>query len=215
LGVQGPSAHCLACHPDQGAVQNSAHDMLTKVDGYHSVLGRSAQQSGLCGACHAAHGAPQQPYLWVAPIATHYPRPRQDHQPGEEHVIARMCAECHATGGVARSAPPHGLHPAVMHWPAGDPAVSPQHAEAVLFNDQGLRTDEGVVACATCHDAHNSWGGQKKKQGQTGLANFLRAEVTEGVCAACHGSDALFRYLYFHTEAGHTLETKRFPFEIR
>jgi len=214
LGMQGPAAHCLACHPDQGAVQNTAHDMLTKGDGYRSVLGRSAQQSGVCGACHAAHGAPQQPYLWVAPIAVRYPRPRQDGQAGEEHVIARMCAGCHAAGGVAGSAPPYGLHPAVTHWPAGGAAESLPGAEAVLFDDQGFRTHDGIVACATCHNAHGC-GGHEKNSGQTGLASFLRTGVPEAVCAACHGPEALFRYLYFHAEAGHIVKTKRFSHEIR
>jgi len=221
MGSQGASAHCLACHPDQSLVEGTAHDMSAEKPGYKNMLGRTPGQSGLCGTCHAAHGAPEKKYMWAAPLAERFPADGKEQQAGAENIVVRMCAGCHQAGGIAQKhAPAIGLHPAAFYCAAAGQGKNLCDEGISLFDGQGKRTDEGAVVCATCHNAHR-WGGRKTADGKgpgregTALTSFLRDGVAEQFCTACHGTKALFNYLYFHTETGRKARTKPFPFQKR
>jgi hypothetical protein len=73
-----------------------------------------------------------------------------------------------------------------------------------VFADNGKRDKLGFITCPTCHNVHQ-WRSAKAEPGpgvnEEGdvFSSFLRARSTQDVlCADCHGTDAIFRYKYFH-----------------
>ena len=79
-----------------------------------------------------------------------------------------------------------------------------------LFDDEGARSDQGYLTCASCHDVHR-WETDVSSSG-TGLPaegdvtnSFLRVRTTaldRTLCAECHGDSLVEHYRNYHFPEG-------------
>lgn len=167
---------CRDCHDDAFRVKGSKHDLSRLAD---SGSKRSAS-SGTCAACHVVHDA-QADRRWNRDLAV-----------GDEHVLDALCTSCHAEGAVAEKK----LAGASSH-PVGMAVDGDLRADLPLFDAAGGRAGDGVVTCATCHDAHAWTPGRGpatgSQEGDGDATNsFLRvaAAPSSELCVACHASQA-------------------------
>lgn len=181
----GATGVCLDCHTEMATVQKSLHSR----DHIHKP-GTETE----CGACHAIHG-PTRDWTggtWIAPS------PKAD-----ALVETRACTGCHSAAG-GQPEVYFRRHPALRlidFQKAGDAGYMP------LIDLSGKAGPEGVIGCITCHIAHGRLeeGGFKYPVLADGNVPLTRASrpmirpfLTPNLCTACHGSDALQRFLYFH-----------------
>jgi len=167
---------CLACHQNKMSIADSGHDRGSR-------RSKDFERRGSCGSCHAPHGS-DQPLMWL--------RSR-----GEgDSVLDTYCRSCHDDG------PYPSDHPAnVVAWSQDvrQALRGNVSAEMPVHDEGGLSARAGKISCPTCHNPH-----QERAEGRPsdlpGL--YLRmSEFVEPLCADCHGTDALFLYKFFHSEA--------------
>ncbi len=218
LGGQGAEAHCLSCHPDQSLVQATPHDMRMSAPGYKNALSQSPGQSGLCGACHSAHGAPVQAYMWASQRSASVPLAWLKSSGTEKSLMVSLCTGCHnKNASAAKHVPSYGLHPGAFYARAAEHKKDIQPLHVPLFTDKGKMSGGGAIVCATCHNAHQ-WDGLTRAKGPGRLeegtvkTSFLRPDLPQLFCSVCHGDDALFRYLYFHNRPARKKNAEPFPF---
>ena len=218
LGSQGSAAHCAGCHANEALVQATVHDMSIGAPGYRNALGKTPAQTNSCSSCHAAHGAPQKQYLWAGPKSKSVPAQWLKSGGTEKNMIVSLCTGCHQKGGVAeKHVPRFGLHPGAFSGKAAEHSADIEKIHVSLFTDAGKCIAGGAIVCATCHNAHQ-WDGQKKAKGPgakeegTIATSFLRPDLPQRLCAICHGSEALFKYLYFHNRPARDKKPEPFPF---
>lgn len=217
LADRGAGAVCASCHPAQGHVSNTPHDMRIAASGYRNSKGRTPARSGVCGACHVAHGAAIEPYMWGAPAGMGVPAAwTQDGQAGRNTMVS-LCTGCHSPGGCGRKHQPrYGLHPGDFFAQATKNAGKIKNLHINLYTATGKATTTGGIVCQTCHNAHQ-WDPLRPAEG-TGLkegtvaTSFLRPDLPQRFCAICHGAEALFRYLYFHNRPARGRKGEPFPF---
>jgi predicted CXXCH cytochrome family protein len=217
LGDGGQAALCISCHPEQGFVRGTPHDMSIAATGYKNALGQAPAQSSVCGTCHVAHGSTIKEYMWAAPLGTAVPKEWQKSEKTTKHLMVSLCTGCHGEGGIAaKHVPRYGLHPGAFYSRISELANKRLQRNICLFTPSGGTSTMGGIVCSTCHNTHQ-WDGKKKQKG-TGLAegtiktSFLRPDLPQIFCSICHGTEALFRYLYFHNRPARGEKTKEFPF---
>ena len=112
--------------------------------------------------------------------------------------------------------PAYGLHPGAFYSRVSEIANKRLQLNICLFTPSGGTSPMGGIVCSTCHNPHQ-WDGKKKERG-TGLAegtittSFLRPDLPQLFCSICHGTEALFRYLYFHNRPARAEKKEQFPF---
>jgi len=199
---QDPSAICITCHPEQGQIVNTKHDLPLSDKLFTNAQDNTPQRAGICSPCHVAHGAATQQYLWPGP-------PNQDNNleiPGEAEphsaVMLMMCTSCHTDAAVTSSTvPSYTFHPAELVFPETIPSLIWE--QFPLFSKNGSPSPDGEVLCATCHNPHQ-WNASSKDETSstdaegTILSSFLRQGIDRKLCASCHGEESLFKFLYFH-----------------
>lgn len=185
-GPAGKDAQCLCCHQAQASVRGTLHDLTRRASG-------STAGSGVCSSCHAVHEAPLKEYLWAAPLGRPFLSERdKEIARGKHNLMVSLCTGCHSSGGTAQSrVPREGLHPDFFFQKSLLPAPVRSSPEVFLADAAGARSDHGGIVCATCHTAH--------EQRLSAAGGFLRPSVPQILCAACHGSEALLKYLRFHS----------------
>ncbi|MDH5648508.1 MAG: cytochrome c3 family protein [Gammaproteobacteria bacterium] len=190
LSAAGGSTLCTECHKEKAIIANSDHDMREK-----------SLDTGLCGACHAAHNAKTEIALWALPV------------PDASDTVSGYCKNCHAPGkSASQKVPGESSHPdKVTVWSAD---MRKKFARASkesmpVYNQHGKPDIKGAIVCTTCHEPHQ-WSPDKimltsKKEIEGDITNsFLRVSNSENfVCTDCHGLDAIFRYKYFHSKSAH------------
>ncbi|RIK63280.1 MAG: hypothetical protein DCC65_16295 [Planctomycetota bacterium] len=196
----GPaSALCTTCHAEMAALAHTAHGKMDlSAAGFDAVA---------CGPCHAVHGD-------AARIDPHRLMPRDlfahreagetgapNGTPGGGAADAH-CTACHRAGGAAR-APGIATHPEVVMQTV---AAAVADSSLPLYDTEGKPGTSGRIACGTCHLPH---GRQLEANESVRLAELTTQEVraqrlmlrpftAPNLCTACHGADALRRFLYFH-----------------
>jgi len=191
---------CGTCHMGMaGRLEGSEHDLRVSAPQAKNILGKTVDQSGICGACHVVHKG-RSLSLWAQ-------TPRSG-----PNVVDRLCLSCHATGGMAQSklrGP--AMHPTPidkslirLRVDGSDPSFS-----VSVYDDEGQPAERGSVTCLTCHDAHK-WQPDEVPAVEyppvgTGnsLNSFLRTRSQDQICKYCHGVRALWRYQYFHSSLRH------------
>ncbi|MEW6490425.1 MAG: cytochrome c3 family protein [Thermodesulfobacteriota bacterium] len=194
---------CVSCHPRQGAVVSTPHDLRR---GWPTDLGP-------CGPCHVAHAARGPRALWGL-----------DPAPGA-YLPNTLCRSCHRQGGPVQGEflllQHHMKDAEDLRTPRG---TSYLQRPMTLLDERALRTGEspviplydrdgtegpvGGLQCVSCHDPH-VWSpmGPFIKPGFGALGpnvptRFLRladpAAAARGACAACHKADAPERYRKYH-----------------
>jgi len=197
---------CIACHPSQGSVIGTAHDLRTRLPDEINVAGIAVRDGGACSACHLGHGparrltpAPgdslglcttchQPESCGEAKLAGAVSHPETDctdcHDPHQRHVRAflakpspQLCADCHADK-FALVGGPHDVLADAAGWPD----------EARQAGDQ----------CLACHYAH---GGPRPDLHRFGAA--AGDSYHDDACLTCHadagwGADSKIAIIHPH-----------------
>jgi hypothetical protein len=91
---------CIKCHPKQGNIIGSVHDVSGAVADSKNILGQTTSEKGVCSACHVPHYAGNEPALWAAECGE------------DEDLPSRYCLGCHDPEGSAKNKiPEHLSHP--------------------------------------------------------------------------------------------------------
>lgn len=170
---------CQACHDDKRSINDSDHVRSTS---RRRKAPGDFEARGACVRCHVAHEA-QGPVLF-------------SREPGEGDIaVNQLCTSCHE----------NEVHPAehpseVLAWSQllREPFLPVPGTSMPVFDSQGLQSTNGSIGCPTCHNAHQQRAPDLPPDRP---GKFLRLSDTRGfLCADCHDSSSLRRYLYFHTE---------------
>jgi hypothetical protein len=184
---------CANCHPEQGAVKKTEHDLLVSAPNSRNSLEQIPAESGICGTCHLVHNSQTPAKLWARRLS------------GGDGVIERMCYSCHSKAGPAnKKVPAIGSHPDNVLMINARKNIRAEDNYLPLFDKATAKnTLVGNLSCASCHNAHQ-WQRDLKSNGTgveiegSALNSFLRASSLHLMCKDCHGPEALFKYLYFH-----------------
>jgi predicted CXXCH cytochrome family protein len=188
---------CKSCHPAQTRVDGTDHDLQLTAPQAVNVMDQTAKMSGACGACHLVHNSPNKLRLWARSL-------RLDSE--DENVMSALCTGCHSKGNPAeKKVPPIATHPAgklinnIVRFNRGSEGYTP------IFDQSGVEVNVGNISCPSCHNAHQ-WspffrGATAQADNNNGIDKFrfLRNMSNDLVCIDCHGTQALYRYLYFHS----------------
>ena len=183
---------CGNCHPEQGAVVKTDHDLLLSAPQSRNSLGEIPAESGVCGTCHLIHNSQTPVKLWARRLS------------GGGGVIEQMCYSCHSkTGPANKKVPLIASHPDNVLIINRQKNIRVGNKYLPLFDEStGNRIMVGNISCLSCHNAHQwSSGSTSKSKGPlegSVLDRFLRASSYQLPCSDCHGPDALYKYLYFH-----------------
>ena len=171
---------CTKCHDQADSVVGTPHDLIRDHAKQPNTRGRTVDQSGVCSACHVAHGGEGR-LLWAA-------RPSEA-EPGNPAEGA--CLGCHGPDGPGKQ-PPRLRHP---DWPAmTTSALWPDGTDAPSLADSaGQAAPQGQVHCRTCHRLHRD-GASPPSPNRFTLDSGQTAEL----CGSCHGNEALRLFLRFH-----------------
>ncbi len=169
---------CQACHDDKRSIGGSDHE---RSSGRRKAPADFATR-GVCIRCHVAHQA-EGPVLW-------------SREPGEGNTpVNRLCTSCHEDEVHPSE---HPIETVAWSQVLRDPFMSSPGTSMPVFDSHGLQSTNGSIGCPTCHDAHRQRA-QDLPSDRAG--KFLRlANSRDFLCADCHDSSSLHRYLYFHTE---------------
>lgn len=185
---------CGACHADKYRIRDTKHDLSVMAPAARNRQGRTAAESGPCGACHVPHGG-SGPDLWARDITNPDP-------------TGGRCLSCHGPDGLAEKktvgAHTHPINVAVADagitatikgWVSRFPIPNNASLRSLpLYDARGLHARAGGnVGCGTCHDPH-VWSpadvasGDPRKIEGGARDSFLRlaADGDSGLCANCH-----------------------------
>ena len=153
----GQESLCETCHQDKKSVANSKHDLRESNPEAINIKGNTAQESGVCSACHVPHGG-SGPALSA--------RKRMS----DVDATAAACLSCHSKDGAGEKKvlTKHnhpvgvpitrtGISVSQGQWKSQSPlydSASPSVA-LPLYDKNGMYvTDDGNVGCGSCHDPH-------------------------------------------------------------
>jgi hypothetical protein len=202
LSNQEPSAICIHCHQEQAKIVGTKHDLQLTDTPFTNALGQKPEDKGICSPCHVAHGASTQQYLWPGHPGQENSSDTTGKTAPQSAVQVMMCTACHSDETLTNStSPEYTFHPAGLVFPGPSQTLTGEHFP--LFSNSGNPALNGDILCATCHNPHQ-WNSSGRVQALdtssegTILSNFLRQGIDRELCAACHGEDSLFKFLYFH-----------------
>ena len=210
---EGDPNGCLTCHGPGGKQYSASvrpgergHPVPARATGIdpieacetcHDPHLADVPKVGVCGECHAAQkieeargGHGRADCIDCHPAHRNAPSARNV----KANPVAQRCLGCHAAGADSGSDTPRVSsyeHPAPVFGPDGE-RWKPL-GKLPLFAPDGQLVPAGTngdLTCATCHRVH----GPDPAEDLTGLR---RPEWREP-CGACHGSEAMPFYLYFH-----------------
>lgn len=140
---------CTLCHIQEATIEETAHR-------YVGSAGEDGKEAGLCRGCHGNHG-------WNIDLEA---------AGMGGSVIEKVCWSCHGPNG---GVPMSGFFGHIIGVP---PSGGTGQRDLPLFWNDGRRLEQGVITCATCHDAHRD-----------PAAHFLRIDAGEtwsAICIECH-----------------------------
>jgi len=189
-----PSARlCEDCHPAQGRVDKTEHDLVATAPSSKNVVGQTALESGTCGVCHFVHNGRSDIFLWARGFGA------------GNNIMETMCNSCHSPEGPANSkVPPVYLHPRekIVKVKAQNKKGVPNYFP-LFHGGTGKPVTAGNLSCPSCHNAHQ-WnpeipakGGGVNTEGDASNS-FLRTPTAFTLCRDCHGKDAPFKIKYYH-----------------
>jgi len=192
-----PSARlCGNCHPAQGLVAKTEHDLLVSAPTAENIIGQTPVESGTCGVCHLTHNGRSEIFLWARGYGM------------GNNIMERLCNACHSPDGPAKAkVPPVYLHPREKLVKITPPHEKGQPGYFPLFQGStGEFVASGNISCPSCHNVHRwnplTTGKGKGVNPEGDLTNsFLRTPAAFEVCKECHGKDAPMRKKYYHDAA--------------
>ncbi|MBI4651897.1 hypothetical protein HY745_11580 [Candidatus Desantisbacteria bacterium] len=186
---------CVVCHPNQKMVENTEHNLIIISPQEENVKKQRVRESGVCGACHLAHGG-KGAKVWAKDL----PVIKQGDDP-----IGKLCLSCHVKDKVGEKKQV-GIfsHPTnfEIERVTGETDLPLFRGEGVRVYDEHIIVDgkkvvdkskrKGNVMCATCHDVHQ-WDPMDEKIGSKvntegdGRNSFLRKRnIKNSLCKECH-----------------------------
>lgn len=199
------SGQCAVCH----LVHNSPNSLKLWARPYGPVKKYENRMIGLCTSCHARGRVAENK---VQEIANH---PKGILTSFEQGFIKVVYDDTGYKKVVEACGPSD--EPTVRYTPIlvnNVVGFSSGNNYTPLFSNRGREVNVGTISCPSCHDVH-VWNRQQKESnggenadGPAGV-KFLRTESSRLVCIECHGPDALFRYLYFHSPSSRTRDGNR------
>lgn len=167
------SALCFSCHIKKKSILSTKHNVLNKED----LQEKDTLKGGVCGQCHTPHNG-KDTYL------------RAREHDVENGNFARLCKSCHKKDGIAEKKLVDGhSHPIGVDLKK----IKGQTNKLPLYDREGNKvSQDGLVDCVTCHDAH-TWAPsvtKAKQQLKEGDASnsFLRITASHNskLCLECH-----------------------------
>jgi predicted CXXCH cytochrome family protein len=184
---------CANCHPDQGLIANTEHDLLVTAPSSTNGVGQRPLESGTCGACHLVHNSRNEINLWSRDFAT------------GNNIMEMMCNDCHSQKGPAKNKIPQVyLHP--REKPANNKGKNTKGAPDYfpLFHGRtGKPVTVGNISCPSCHNVHQ-WnptiraGGMGINTEGDATNSFLRSPASFAVCKDCHAAEAPLKIKNYH-----------------
>ncbi len=222
LSSKGASPLCMSCHPQQGLIEGTNHDLTITAPHYRNAAGQPVIQAGVCSACHMAHNKTRGKFLWAAPVGS---APAEGQDTGitfSQNLIVTLCTGCHASGKVAEKAVPAYIQHPRERFAEGIPRISEQLTDDLfpLFNDAGDVAENGYIVCSTCHNPHRwnprsaSKGPGKEVKGNASTS-FLRPNLHTKFCSVCHGKEAIIKFNYFHTQISRNKKQSGVPVSLK
>lgn len=181
---------CTSCHSDKKSIVSTAHSA--------AAMAAHRMDSGACRPCHSVHGDAtlvSADKLWPAEIRGHGPTLHNDGKTVQSDDA--YCTGCHRTGGAAPT-PRIATHPNVKML-----GLVATGNGLPLFDAEGRADAQGLVTCRTCHTPHGHDDGEALTANTdvsivSARRTQLRAFEPPNTCTNCHGTEALWRFLYFH-----------------
>jgi predicted CXXCH cytochrome family protein len=185
---------CKNCHEKEAHVEKTGHDLLKTSPSSKNIAGKTPLESGTCGVCHLIHNSTNQLKLWA-----------QDLGNGSS-VMEKMCNACHSkNGSAADRVPLIASHPEDVIVINARKNIKSKPDYFPIFNPtSGELATSGAFSCPSCHNAHQ-WDSHSSDKGQgvnkkgDATNSFLRMKAEDLLCMDCHGPEALYRYLDFHS----------------
>jgi predicted CXXCH cytochrome family protein len=167
------SVLCLGCHKEKGAIEKTDHDLSLSAPDEKNKLEQSPGESGICGACHLAHGGAKT-LMWAREL-----------EEGNDSTLSQLCLECHSEGSCAEKE----LTGEYSH-PIEVKLEDTKEISFPLFSPEGKEDPQGMVFCSTCHNSHQWDPSDPDKKGEDGTSSdsFLRltSDSNSPLCIECH-----------------------------
>jgi predicted CXXCH cytochrome family protein len=207
MGADGFAPLCFPCHAEKSMVVGTDHDLRVTAPEAVNRDGQDAETSGVCGACHAMHRAPEARALW-----------NRGYGEGRDEG-SRACTGCHRAGNDQGAHVPARAEAHLVNFPGRGlvsrlftvtRTVAAGPAGIPVYADDGSRADSGYLSCVSCHDVHR-WEADVANSGsgmpvEGDVSNsFLRVRgnaLDKTLCAECHGEALLERYKNYHFPEG-------------
>jgi predicted CXXCH cytochrome family protein len=198
--IQGQTAkksgQCSACH----LVHNSPNNLKLWARPYGPVKKNENRMNALCTSCHSRGMVAENK---VQKIATHPEGIITSFEKGFIKVVYDKTdlRKVNDSLGIPKSSTKR-YTPILTNNIVG---FSSGRNYTPLFNNRGKEVNIGKISCPSCHNAHVRNRQQKENTAGENQINptggkFLRTESTNLVCIECHWPDAIFRFLFFHSQ---------------
>jgi predicted CXXCH cytochrome family protein len=182
------SGLCLGCHSEFSGLLDTQHDLRISAPDERNIRDEVSAESGPCGSCHIVHRTSRAGGVWAKGTIS------------KSNFGSELCTCCHRRGQCAEEHVPEYVdHPDV---PIVNRTSPQQPGHMPTFDSDGQRHRTGAVSCLTCHDPHAASFDPKagNKTSPSHNRKFLRYTEHQGLCADCHGIEALWRFMYYHNE---------------
>lgn len=175
---KGKDVLCFQCHRSEVDVAGVSYDLRVPAPSEQNNSGKAATQSLPCDSCHLVH----------KDIAKFLRTGKVSNQQSDLERFFRI--------------PHFGLHPRTFFGSAFLKKDGVKDDGIFLFTERGDSFDNGTIVCTTCHNVQQLGLGKTEGihsgDGANSTTSFLRPDIAEKFCKACHGEEALVRFLYFH-----------------
>jgi predicted CXXCH cytochrome family protein len=175
---EGKDALCTQCHLSEPSVAGAADDLRVLAPSGERDPGEAAAESFPCASCHLVHKG-NTSFSLTRDVANEWS--------GFERFVR---------------VPHFGLHPRAFFDSAVLKKDDDKDDGIPFFTESGDPSSDEAIVCATCHNGYrlnlDTTEGMQSGDGGDSTTSFLRADVAERFCRACHGEEALVRFLYFH-----------------
>ena len=169
---EGRGELCLECHRREVFVAERVYNLWEPASLQQNNFSEQEAEGLGCYSCHRIH---------------------------ENIDLFRTLDRQRLTGDPVFSLPHFGLHPGTCFATAFDPKSGGGADGILLFSQEGGRSEQGTIVCATCHVMSRAEQGTVKEE-KDSVKDFIRQDIAETFCKTCHGNEALVRFLYFHSK---------------
>ena len=169
---EGRGELCLQCHRREVFVAERIYDFWEPVSSDQINLSQPVDEGLGCYSCHRIH---------------------------ENIALFRTLDRQQFVGDPVFSLPHFGLHPGAFFATAFDEKGEESTDGIFLFPEEGVRSEQGSIVCATCHVLSRDQQETVMEDGEP-VKNFIRQDIAGTFCKTCHGNEALVRFLYFHSK---------------